>query len=151
MPAHSADLRKGRMSAIGQAYVITSICSQRQPFLSDLYAARCVVNGFKSCDELGLSQTLAFVVMPDHFHWLLILQKEGLDSLVRRLKSSTAIELNRNAGTVGRTVWQTSFHDHAVRYDEDVQAIARYIVANPVRAGLVQKVGSYSYWDACWL
>lgn len=151
MSAHSADLRKGRVSIIGQVYILTAVCLQRQPLLRDLYAARCVVNGFKSCDELGLSQTLAFVVMPDHFHWLLILQKEELDSLVRRLKSIAAIELNRQAGTLGRTVWQTSFHDHAVRHDEDVQAIARYIVANPVRAGLVKKVGSYPYWDACWL
>jgi putative transposase len=29
--------------------------------------------------------------------------------------------------------------------------IARYIVANPLRAGLVAKVGDYALWDACWL
>jgi len=29
--------------------------------------------------------------------------------------------------------------------------IARYIVANPLRAGLVSRVGDYPLWDACWL
>jgi hypothetical protein len=38
-----------------------------------------------------------------------------------------------------------------VRSDEDVQAIARYIVANPIRAGLVKRVGDYPFWNAIWL
>jgi hypothetical protein len=29
--------------------------------------------------------------------------------------------------------------------------LARYVVANPVRAGLVQRVGQYPHWDAIWL
>ena len=34
---------------------------------------------------------------------------------------------------------------------EDLVGVARYIVANPVRAGLVNRVGEYPYWDAVWL
>jgi putative transposase len=44
-----------------------------------------------------------------------------------------------------------AFYDHAVRKDEDVQGIARYIVANPLRAGLVKHIGYYPLWDAIWL
>jgi len=32
-----------------------------------------------------------------------------------------------------------------------VQATARYIVANPLRAGLVERLGDYPLWDAVWL
>jgi len=32
-----------------------------------------------------------------------------------------------------------------------VQAVARYIVLNPKRAGLVERIGDYSHWDAIWL
>jgi hypothetical protein len=28
---------------------------------------------------------------------------------------------------------------------------ARYVVANPLRAGLAQSLGHYSHWDAVWL
>ena len=28
---------------------------------------------------------------------------------------------------------------------------ARYIIANPIRAGLVEKARNYSHWDAIWL
>jgi len=29
--------------------------------------------------------------------------------------------------------------------------MARYIVMNPKRAGLVERVGDYPHWDAIWL
>jgi hypothetical protein len=38
-----------------------------------------------------------------------------------------------------------------LRKDEDLQTVARYIVANPLRAGLVEKIGDYPLWDAIWL
>lgn len=48
-------------------------------------------------------------------------------------------------------VWARAFHDHAVRRDEDLTALARYVVANPVRAGLAEDVLGYSWWDAEWM
>jgi hypothetical protein len=29
--------------------------------------------------------------------------------------------------------------------------MARYIIANPLRAGLVDRIGDYPLWDAMWL
>lgn len=54
-------------------------------------------------------------------------------------------------GSEGRKIWQAGFHDHAVRREEDLAGIARYIVANPLRAGLVDAIGDYPLWDALWL
>jgi hypothetical protein len=48
-------------------------------------------------------------------------------------------------------VWQTSFHDHALRREEDVLSVARFVVANPLRAGLVKSLRDYPHWDAVWL
>lgn len=48
-------------------------------------------------------------------------------------------------------VWQAGYYDHAVRTDEDLVAVARYVVANPPRAGLVQRLGDYVLWDAIWV
>ena len=50
-----------------------------------------------------------------------------------------------------RPVWASAYHDHAIRDDEDLRAVARYIVANPLRAGLVKSVADYPFWDAVWL
>jgi len=45
----------------------------------------------------------------------------------------------------------TSFHYHALRNEESIKAAARYIIANPLRAGLVQRIEDYPLWDALWL
>jgi REP element-mobilizing transposase RayT len=66
------------------------------------------------------------------------------------IKGRSAISINRALGSHGQ-LWQKSFHDHALRKEEDLLAIARYIVANPLRAGLVKKIGDYPLWDAIWL
>ena len=56
-----------------------------------------------------------------------------------------------NLTTLGARLWQTGFHDHALRREEDLAATARYLIANPLRAGLVQRVGDYPFWDAVWV
>ena len=89
--------------------------------------------------------------MPDHVHWLfqLVGQRE-LSALVKYVKSISARDINRLRGGKGR-VWQAGYHDHAVRKEQSLVAIARYIILNPVRAGLVKRVGDYPYWDAVWV
>mgnify|MGYP003920799285 FL=1 len=83
--------------------------------------------------------------MPDHFHWLLDLSgKYSLSQTVGMLKSQTA-------RAIGQSIWQRGFHDHALREQEDTLQIARYIVANPLRAQLVKSVKDYPYWYAVWL
>ena len=39
--------------------------------------------------------------------------------------------------------WQRSFHDRALRSEEDVRQVANYILMNPVRAGLVDEPSEY--------
>ena len=71
----------------------------------------------------------------------------------RTVKSAKAISsraMNRIKNTSGRN-WQSGFHDHAVRDEESLRGIARYVVANPVRARLVDSVRKYPHWDAVWL
>ncbi|PUE13003.1 hypothetical protein B9Z33_05885 [Limnohabitans sp. T6-20] len=83
--------------------------------------------------------------MPDHLHWLMQLGEEvDLGRCVQGVKSLVSREL-------GQPIWQPGFHDRAMRKDEDLQALARYIVTNPLRAGLVKRVGDYPHWDAMWL
>ena len=100
----------------------------------------------------GWSDTLAFVVMPDHVHWLFSLPVNlALSKVVGAVKSNSARQVNGSIAGQGCAVWQRGFHDHALRRGEDVLHIARYIVANPLRAGLVKRIGDYPLWDAVWI
>jgi REP element-mobilizing transposase RayT len=143
--AHARDLRKGRYSEPGRLYVVTAVTRHREPVFEDLLAARILVRTLRREQEMARAQTLAFVVMPDHIHWLLRLgEGAALSSVVRAVKAVSAHRL-------GRAVWQDGFHDRAIRREEDLAAVARYIVANPLRARLVERIGDYPHWDAVWL
>ncbi|TBV01543.1 REP-associated tyrosine transposase [Phytopseudomonas dryadis] len=137
-------LRLGRWSSIGQMYMVTTVTLNRAPVFSDFHAARMLVDTLRQDASRGSHQTLCYVIMPDHLHWLLQLQHGSLSQLVGRIKSLSARRF-------GKPLWQKGFHDHALRHEEDVRGIARYMVANPLRAGLVNRLGDYPHWDAAWL
>ncbi len=142
---HAHRLRSGRYSQAGQMYMITVVTENRQRFFDDFAAARTLVQILKGEQELGRASTLAYVVMPDHLHWLMQLgEGAALARCVRNIKALTTHRL-------GHTLWQCRYHDHAVRQEEDLQGLARYIVANPIRAGLVSRAGLYPHWDAVWV
>ncbi|MNH39529.1 Transposase IS200 like protein [compost metagenome] len=88
--------------------------------------------------------------MPDHLHWLVELRAVTLSSLMRQFKSRSGTALCKARMSPGQ-VWQRGFHDRALRQEDDVRKVARYIVANPLRAGLVAEIGDYPHWDAVWL
>jgi REP element-mobilizing transposase RayT len=147
---HTRDLRKGRFSEPGRTYLITTVVHNRRPLFADWAIGRLLVDELRATENFGLVQSLAWVVMPDHLHWLITLQSGNLPALVQRIKGRSAIAINRSLGSQGK-IWQKGFHDHALRKDEDVQTVARYIVANPLRAELVERIGDYPLWDAIWL
>ncbi len=89
--------------------------------------------------------------MPDHFHALIELGEDAcLSTTVGSVKGVTARIANQRAARQG-PLWEKGFHDHALRDDEEVETVARYIIANPVRKGLVEDPMDYPYWDACFL
>ncbi|WP_434680304.1 transposase [Pseudomonas sp. R1-18] len=147
---NSHRLRTGRFSGAGQIYLVTATTQGRAPVFADWVLGRLLVREMKGCEEQNLACSLARVVMPDHFHWLFKLGDGALSSLIQRVKSKSAIAVNKATGCEGR-LWQRGYHDKAIRKEEDVLGFARYIVANPLRAGLVNSIGQYPLWDAVWL
>ena len=149
LPA-SHRLRRGRYSEQNRIYLLTTNTLDREPIFLNWRVGRQVVEQFKQAQEQGLAESLAWVVMPDHFHWLITLEQGSLDKLMCRTKSLSTRAINQATGRTGNR-WQQGCHDHALRHDENIKRVARYVIANPLRAGLVKRIGDYPLWDAKWL
>jgi len=145
-------LLKGRFSEPGRAYFVTvALDDRKQRYFADWHCARCIVAEMRALHENAVVNSLAWVIMPDHVHWLFELKdKMTLSAAIKRFKARSALRVNQRLKRCG-TLWQKGFHDHAICQEEDIQGIARYIVANPLRAGLVKHIGDYPLWDAVWL
>jgi len=144
-------LRRGRASETGRAYLLTAVTHNRQPIFADWQLARLLIKEMRSLHDAKLVESFAWVVMPDHLHWLIKLGPLTLAKLMQQIKSRSAIAINKACPDHYARLWQKGFHDHALRSEEDLQETARYIVANPLRAGLIQHIGDYPLWDAIWL
>jgi len=147
---NSHRLRSGRSSENGRAYLITAVVHDRQPIFSDWRSGRLLVAEMRRAHDAGLVDSIAWVVMPDHVHWLMQLKDKDLGRVVGAIKSRSTLAVNKLTGRSG-SLWQTGYHDRAIRDGEELLPFARYIVANPLRAGLVEKMGDYPLWDANWL
>ncbi len=88
------------------------------------------------------SRVLGFCIMPDHVHLLVLNLNSSLLDFMRVLKGRTA-HLLRSHGAYA--VWQGSFHDHLLRRNEDISGTLRYLLENPVRAGLVDSWTKYRW------
>jgi putative transposase len=78
-------LRKGRHSQHHQIYSITTVTRDRQPMFVDINVARLLVHELRRLHDNGEVKSLAWVIMPDHLHWLL--QLNGSDNYAGRINS----------------------------------------------------------------
>jgi REP element-mobilizing transposase RayT len=87
----------------------------------------------------------AYIFMPDHVHLLVRALADTSDLLdyEKAIKQRTGLDFKAQHGT---RLWQPSFYDHVLRGDEEEYLIIRYMVLNPVKAGLVQDPADYPFW-----
>lgn len=76
-----------------------------------------------------------YCLMPDHAHLLIQPSPAGLVDDIRDLKSRSTRLWWRHGGS--GPLWQRSFYDHGIRSPRDYEVTVRYILENPIRAGLV--------------
>lgn len=147
----SRSLRLGRWSVSGQIYLVTFTTAERRRWFVDFPLACVACRALTDPRLWERSRLLAWVLMPDHWHGLMELgDGDALSRRVQLLKSNTARRV-RAAAEGDLRVWATGFHDRMLRRDDELVAMARYLVLNPVRAGLVARVGEYPFWDAVWV
>ena len=82
--------------------------------------------------------------MPDHLHLLVEALAQNVDcrAFIKRAKQLAGFHY---AKTFGGRLWQRYGFERVLRDDEATLIVARYIVDNPVRAGLVVKPESYPF------
>ena len=85
----------------------------------------------------------AYVVMPDHIHFVIEGQHEKSDLLkaVKLFKQRSGYYMKNNLNAV----WQRSFYDHIHRKEDTLRDHIRYLFENPVRKGIVENFRDYAH------
>lgn len=122
------------------AYHVASVTHNRIPLLRDYRNAESIVGALQWLRK-ERSYLLAYVVMPDHFHAVLVpLGEQTISRLMQSVKGFTARMLN---GDKRGPVWQQGFYDRIIRNERHLTETIRYIHDNPVVAGFVTEAAEY--------
>jgi putative transposase len=135
------------------AYFVTICTFRRRPLFKDVTFARDAISKLLQAAVVHGFALPAYCLMPDHVH----LAAEGLrddsrlTTLIHSWNTQTGyawrqtfrfVEPDRH---VQVPLWQPGYFDHVMREGESILGVARYIVMNPVRAGLVVDPQDYEF------
>ena len=137
--------RLAGVSYVGfQRYFLTICTAFRARRFEDEGVVGDVHRQFQQCARQFDMEITAYCYMPDHLHVLLRATSEQADfcELVRRFKQVSAFNYKQ---ATGRPLWQPGYHERILRDDEVTEAVVRYILENPIRAGLTQLLGEYRF------
>lgn len=85
----------------------------------------------------------AYALMPDHVHFLVSASEENADfeRMVKAWKQKTGYAWSKQHG---QRLWQPGYWERVLRDGDNPLSVCRYIIENPVRAGLVAHPSEYA-------
>ena len=143
-------------------YFITCVTKKREPYFGKVVRERVELNElgqiiaeqWLKSEEIRKEVILGeFIVMPDHFHGLVMIdfkrvrahghapqldptfkntfgaQSKNLSALIRSFKANCTAQIRRTNPTFA---WQRSYHDRIVRNQHELERIEEYIFNNPL-------------------
>jgi len=96
------------------------------------------------CKDISGFRLHAFVLMSNHIHLLLEPAGESLDMVFRRIGTRYAVWYNRKYQRAGH-LFQDRFRSENVETEQYYQTVLRYILQNPMKAGMEKRPGSYRW------
>ena len=158
-------------------YFVTVKTQLNKPIFKNHHNAKFFSLALMFLKNRGDFELAAGVLLPDHFHLLLLPIKKNISAIMHDLKSYTSQQINNQRrgilaspeqegetgkGETGKaeaesltyggkvelpSVWQRSFYYHIITTDLDFENHYNYIVYNPQKHGYVS---NYDDWPWLW-
>ena len=132
------------------AYFITICTHQKKCLFGKVFDGQMQLNNFgnivqfhwrsleKHHSHIRLDQ---FVVMPNHFHGIIIInknvdaaigqQQKAMPEIIRGFKTFSARQVNKVRHQSGVPLWQRNYYERIIRNEEELDRVQKYIINNP--------------------
>ena len=132
----------------GHPVFITNVTFDRKKILTEaenLHLLWDTLFAVKARYEFNLN---AYVILPDHFHWIITIPGESLNfsKIMLNFKWNYSMnykKLNRQNREIH--IWQRGFWDHIIRDEKDYRNHLDYIHWNPVKHGYVENPSEWEW------
>ena len=137
--------RLANLSYRGREIYFLTLCSfaRRECFTEEAVVDIVRLQFVKAADANDF-ELLAYCIMPDHLHLLVEGTKSGADlrEFVSSAKRSAAYAVRP---LMRGRLWQPGYYDRILRDNDDSHYFVKYILENPVRAGLAKTPSDYPF------
>ena len=125
-------------------YFLTFCTFERQPRFTTSDAVDLVLLQIQRAASEERFALVAYCFMPDHVHLLVEAQVGDSDGrrLIKTVKQYSGFYFKQR---FGQQLWQRYGFERTLRDDEAALSVARYILENPVRGGLVRNAEDYPF------
>jgi REP element-mobilizing transposase RayT len=138
-PVHFPVLEQGNRSNL----VFVTVCTKnRKRILASSEVLALLVKAWSAYDEWRVGR---YVIMPDHVHFFCVPATPYPKSLrvwVRKWKAMVSRQWPRPEE---QPIWQNDFWDRQLRHGESYAEKWKYVIANPVRQGLVTQHAAWPF------
>ena len=104
----------------------------------------CFMKILSHCKEISGFRLYAFVLMSNHIHLLIEPAGEPLNTVLTRIETRYAMWYNRKYLRTGY-LFQNRYRSEAVETDQYFKTVLRYILQNPMKAGMESRPGTYRW------
>jgi putative transposase len=130
---------------VGRHRYFLTFCTihRRRLFVAADAVALVLMQFERSAAEQGFA-IAAYCFMPDHVHLLVegVTATSNCRSFITKSKQMSGFHFRK---TFGRPLWQQYFYERTLRTTDETLGVMRYIIENPLRAGLVERVADYPF------
>jgi putative transposase len=148
MPLQMRTKRPARLKAFDYVgphrYFLTFCTNRRQRLFVQSAIVECVLTQFRRAADQHAIALIAYCFMPDHVHLLVGGLADNSDGrkFISLAKQLAAFHVARQFGS---RLWQHYGYERVLRAEEDTLSVARYVIANPLRARLATSVFEYPF------
>jgi putative transposase len=131
-----------------RTFFVSSRTSMGQALLQSERDAGLFIDVLRSYVAAGKFTVHDFVVMPDHVHLQMTLDRTmSIEKAMQLIKGGFSFRLKKEFGYLGE-VWQRGFSEVRVENRGSFLAYREYIEQNPVKAGLARTPEEFPYSSA---
>lgn len=127
---------------------ITCITRDRFPYLKSKKDVDLFFETLARADEFYRFELLAYVVLPDHFHWLMKVDDSSgnFSKVMHSIKRNFTLNYKKAHHVhTPLNIWQSRFWDHVIRDTVDLEIHIDYIHWNPVKHGYAYRPERWPY------
>ena len=136
--------RAPRTKSKSNIYHIIMRGINRQAIFEDIEDREKFIQTLQKYKDICQFKLYAYCLMDNHLHLLLMVDKEPLETVIRRICGSYVLGYNNKYDRVGN-LFQDRFKSEPVENDKYFVTALRYIIQNPVKAGMVTKIEDYQW------